>query len=314
MEAVSHLDVVYPKDYQDIFNADRRFKNQFPLTELNASASRQIRQQEKKYDWILNFHASPSSKRFVESIPSVQKLIHHHSRKGRNFGSDKRIVDLAKPMSAMERDLNVVRTLGWKASSPLPKVFVEEKSISWAEKCMSEVPRKQSNPRILFSPFASRGAKQWGLERYLRLAMLLHPNYEVVFNVQALELIPPYFLNRIKAFGYHVIETPKLWQLMGLLKQVHLVVGSDSGTKHLAVATGTKTLTLFGPESVGEWHGYDVGSHPYLQVPVSCRDQDKDNLGFEWCGVSNCPYSSHQCMLSITPEDVALQVRNLLNP
>src|SRR5690606_35295202 len=50
--------------------------------------------------------------------------------------------------------------------------------------------------------------------------------------------------------------------LASMLKASTLYLGNDSGPKHLAVAVGTPTITLFGPEDPFEWHPYPRESHP----------------------------------------------------
>jgi len=81
-------------------------------------------------------------------------------------------------------------------------------------------------------------------------------------------------------------------ELPGVLKNIRLVVTIDSGLKHLAVAAGVPTVTLFGPTNPDEWHmggEYDR----YLYTGVSCSP----------CRLKECPYDP-PCMTRITPEAV----------
>ena len=91
---------------------------------------------------------------------------------------------------------------------------------------------------------------------------------------------------------------------MQTISSARVFVGSDSGAKHIACALGVSTVTLFGPESIGEWHCYDETKNKAIQVMVGCRDNDPNPPAFSWCGVTVCPYASHACMALIDPEVV----------
>ena len=84
----------------------------------------------------------------------------------------------------------------------------------------------------------------------------------------------------------------RLDELPGVLGNVRLVVTIDSGLKHLAVAVGVPTVTLFGPTSPYEWHmggPYDR----YLSAGASCSP----------CRLKECPLDP-PCMSRIAPESV----------
>lgn len=99
---------------------------------------------------------------------------------------------------------------------------------------------------------------------------------------------------------------------MGLLPHADVYVGSDSGIKHLAVSLDVPTVTLFGPESVGEWHGYDRTRHIAMQNRVGCRIENAENPEFAWCGETTCPLASHACMRLFLVEDVLTNVVRLI--
>jgi hypothetical protein len=72
------------------------------------------------------------------------------------------------------------------------------------------------------------------------------------------------------------------------------------------------TVTLFGPESIGEWHFYPKDKHRTLQIPVLCRNEHPARPEYAWCGAATCPLGSHACMNLIHPEAVAKEVCSLL--
>ncbi len=54
--------------------------------------------------------------------------------------------------------------------------------------------------------------------------------------------------------------------LMAKLSQARLVLGSDTGVLHIAVALGTPTATIFGPNPVAKW-GHDYSPHIVIEAP-----------------------------------------------
>ncbi len=132
---------------------------------------------------------------------------------------------------------------------------------------------------------ASRPAKRWPLARYFQLASQLKGKARVGVVYDSPDAFggDTYFRNELAKVAT-LYPTPDLPSLMALLPQARCYVGSDSGVKHLAIALGVRTLTLFGPESVGEWHCYDPKIHPYIQYELKCRSNDSGTPEFAWCG------------------------------
>jgi ADP-heptose:LPS heptosyltransferase len=102
--------------------------------------------------------------------------------------------------------------------------------------------------------------------------------------------------------GEGVFLSPPLGlaELPGFLSNLSLLVTIDSGLKHLAVAVGLRTLTVFGPTSPDEWH---VGRNHdrILSLHLSCSP----------CRLLACPFGS-PCMAGITPASVMEQVEDML--
>lgn len=87
-------------------------------------------------------------------------------------------------------------------------------------------------------------------------------------------------------------------QLAALYSQCDLVLGSDSGPLHLAVAAGAKTVTLYGPvpaAKFGPWG--DPANNVVLQSPFSCAPCDR----LDW-PLQVLP--QHRCMAAIPPQQV----------
>ena len=90
-----------------------------------------------------------------------------------------------------------------------------------------------------------------------------------------------------------------LGQLAAVLERVALMVGSDSGPLHLAVALGTRVVGLYGPTN---WTRYGpfgspdaVRSHPIFCSPCYRPETGKP---------ATCRYGTVECMDKLEPEQV----------
>lgn len=93
---------------------------------------------------------------------------------------------------------------------------------------------------IAIHPFSGSPRKNWPLAHFQELAALLAP-HDVRFCRGPEEHLP----------GATYI--PDLYDLALWLSQARLYIGNDSGITHLAAATGTPTLALFGPTDPAIW-------------------------------------------------------------
>lgn len=155
--------------------------------------------------------------------------------------------------------------------------------------------------RVAIHPGAGAAVKQWPVEQWAAVADALHQatgagmiltggpgEAELTGGIAARTAAPPLDLAGQTSFG----------QLAAIYSQCDLVLGSDSGPLHLAVAAGAKTVHLYGPvpaAKFGPWG--DPGRNVVLNSPFSCAPCDR----LDW------PLSAlrlHGCIPAIRPADV----------
>jgi ADP-heptose:LPS heptosyltransferase len=92
-------------------------------------------------------------------------------------------------------------------------------------------------------------------------------------------------------------------QLAALLRAASCVVVGNTGPAHLAAAVGTPVVSLFAPVVPSQsWAPWRV---PYVLLgdqEASCRDSR----------ARECPVPGHPCLNSISPEEVVVAVRKLI--
>ncbi len=90
-----------------------------------------------------------------------------------------------------------------------------------------------------------------------------------------------------------------LGQLAAVLERVALMVGSDSGPLHLAVALGTRVVGLYGPTN---WKRYGPFGQPdaVRRHPIFCSPCYRPETGQP----ATCRYGTVECMEKLEPEQV----------
>lgn len=149
------------------------------------------------------------------------------------------------------------------------------------------------------NPGRTYPSKAWPSEHFVRLAteLVASGRSVVVMWGPGEEAVARDIAARA---GSGVVPAPplSLAELPGALRALSLLVTIDSGLKHLAVCTGTPTLSLFGSTDPREWHV--GGQHDgYLWRGFSCSP----------CRRSRCPFGA-PCM-GFEPEEVLAAIRHL---
>lgn len=300
----AEIHLLLPAAYTSLYEGDSRFQ-------AVLAVERELPRRD--YDLFLGFHASRRSQTLARRSGARTKVLHHHDRQGRRFGSDLPVPHAGRPMSAMERDLNVVRALGFRGPSPVSRLQLTTAAREVAQKSLRDLGWNGQAPLVFLHPGASRDSKRWGLERYRQvLDGLPAAAFPVVITESAREWERDRYLWQRIQEKARPLCTSSLPHLAACLERGTVFVGSDSGIKHLACAVDLPTVTLFGPESIGEWHGYSRERHPAIQKPVLCRTRDPELPAFAWCGYDRCPLSSHACLSQITPAEVLASLRPFL--
>ncbi|MEJ2721940.1 MAG: glycosyltransferase family 9 protein [bacterium] len=141
-------------------------------------------------------------------------------------------------------------------------------------------------------------AKAWVEENWTKLAGMLTAGGRtvIVFWGPGERTVAERIVER-SGGGVHLAPALALEAVPGALESLRLLVTIDSGLKHLAVAVGGPTVTLFGPTNPYEWHMGGVGDR-FLYEGVSCSP----------CRLKECPIGQ-PCMRQIVPERVLEEIR-----
>ena len=171
----------------------------------------------------------------------------------------------------------------------------------WAEDWLAGRGVEFSIPLVAIHPGAGAAVKQWPIDRWADSAgrLIAATGARLVLTGSSAER--PLTQALSAALAQPVLDAAgetSLGQLAALQERCALVLGSDCGPLHLAVAMRVPTVHLYGPVSpakFGPWG--DSDRHIVLTSGWSCAPCNRLDWRTETLG-------QHQCMAAITPDQV----------
>lgn len=205
---------------------------------------------------------------------------------------------------APEAALDVVRALGIEPRGLELTFRVAPAAAASIDRWLAD--SNHAGPLIACLPTGSWPAKTWLPERFAAAMDSLADEGTVLWlwgpgERDAVEAV------RARMRAPSVVAPPTGWQELGaLLARCALLVGNDSGPKHLAAAIGTPTVTVYGPTHPTTWHP-PAGPHRALLA---------DGLECLHCDANRCPLPGDRhlrCMRDVGAERLVAAARELLH-
>lgn len=163
--------------------------------------------------------------------------------------------------------------------------------------------------RVLIHPFAGWKAKEWNLNKFVKLAQELSKTYLVSFLLP-LNSLTQDIEEEIKNYQIDIIQTKSIEELITALKNCSLLVGNDSGPIHIASILGKATFTIYGPSNPSFTLPYG-SNHGYYQKRIKCSPIATENLCFTDGGRYGCP--AFECMNQLSVEEIYVSIKSFIS-
>lgn len=195
-----------------------------------------------------------------------------------------------------EKDYRSKQGLDLASTKNLPQFNLVEYS--------ERLPAELINQRfIVFAPESRWQSKNWPIEYWQSLIneLIQNPQFQDYKFVILGSSPNPFKIIENNKF-LNLSGKTSLKDLMGIVPNAELVIGSDSGIIHLASAYNVKTLGIYGstsPMRSGPWNG------EYLWLNLKCSP----------CHQRQCPLIGDRnlnCLLSIQVNDVLNKIKSIL--
>lgn len=210
--------------------------------------------QARHFDLAVCLHSSFRSALIGWMSGAEARSIRNHS--GPDWFCNLPALELKEPKSIIQRDFDAIRALGLKPKDEAPRLMLDSGHRAEAARIAKKAGLRKSRS-VLFFPHAGKPEKEWPLERFAALKAAVEKKGRKAAWVLAPGAEGP----------AGALRVPHLLTLAALCEFAGAAVGNDSGPRHIAAASGAKTLTFFGPEELREWHPYAGKRHLALKSP-----------------------------------------------
>lgn len=209
-----------------------------------------------------------------------------------------RIVKSPKtPVHAVDMFLNIVLSLGGEPARTEPYLARSPQADAWADRFLQERRVNRGELLIGINPGAFKQCKRWPEPRYAELSDMMVKEFGakvIIFQGPGEDKIAVRITNLMREKA--IVANTSIKELAALTRRCKLFVGNDTGPMHVAAASGTPVIALFGP------------ADPQRSRP---RGRDhiiiKKNLPCSPCSRIVC--KELNCMKAITVEEVVQAVR-----
>ena len=166
------------------------------------------------------------------------------------------------------------------------------------------LPDDGSRPWIAVGPGSKMPSKVWPYERYVTVLRRLIEDYDlwpIAFGGPSDRELDQRMVLELGR-GYVAAGALSVRESMAAMEKCVLYLGNDTGTMHMAAASGLRCVAVFSSrEYPGKWYPYGNG-HKILRTPVSC----------EGCMLEECIDEGMRCVLSISVDNVLEACYNVL--
>jgi ADP-heptose:LPS heptosyltransferase len=256
------------------------------------------------FDLVIDFFGNPRSAYFSFLSGAKHRVGYEHPFRRRFYNMV--IKNDETPKYAAQSRLGALKILGIENREVDLDFFIPDEARLFAKKFFEENKIGSKNLLISISPTSRRHFNRWALERYAQLADWLISQFDakiiLVWGPGEKGVVEKvkYFMKKDPLIFW---ETKNLFELGAILERCDLHIGNDNGTKHIAVAMGKPTITIYGPHSPISWTYPDFSRHKFVKKEVDCPDCEKIK--------HNCARLS--CLDLVTVEDVQKAFTELLS-
>ncbi len=250
-----------------------------------------------RYDWVIDNHGILKSGVCLLGVRGRRKIGFRKSPgiadEGNYFFTKERYIPLSIERHALERYLDLIHQLGVRVDHPELKFPVPEES----RKKIKTLLRQNglARPIVVIHPMAKWPSKQWPAENFSKfIDKLTEREIGVILSGsrqdrEDLEGIRKMVSHQSRVLNWAGRTT--LRELAALFSLADLVLTTDTGPMHLAVAVKAPLIALFGPTAPWRTGPYD-NPGAVFRKPLPCSP----------CFKKIC--DTMECMTSITVDEV----------
>lgn len=204
-----------------------------------------------------------------------------------------------------EVHLDVARVLEAQISEIKLELPVFEEDNAFVSNFLTQQGVSSNDLLIGFNPLSFRAYQRWPKERWISLGQQMIKKYRgkiIIIGQRSGQETINEIANAIDKKRVMIAAELTLKQLAVLMKRFNLFITNDGGPMHIAAATQTPLIALFGPGDIHKFSPYCSSNKCVIvRKKVNCRRP---------CHKIKC--NDRKCMELITVEDVIKAVEGIL--
>lgn len=291
-----YVPVIKYNPYIDEILAMKRIKKSFPFGFIKYIADRinlikKIRS--NNYNIVLDYIGLTSSA-IIACLSGAECTVGYAHHKGRGFLYKLKAEKDNIQKYTVEKKYDLLKPLGIKTKNKniALEFFYSEIERDFADKYFLDHELDKADMIVFLSPDSPRSKKRWFHDRYRVLCNALIKKYNAKVLIHYGPGEKKYSASIKDAIGKNAILLPGLGILeaASVLEKADIGIFNCGGMKHISVALGVPSVTIFGSSDPLNWHPPDANYALYLK-----NKHAPDDPGF-----------------GISPDDVLKKIEELL--
>ena len=253
------------------------------------------------FDLVISTHSGGLSSNLLRKIKTKYRINNYYRGRNKSYNLITQESDYYR--SAIERDLDCLRSLGLEPNSKKTEILLTDKETHWARDALKAKGLDPSKKTILIHPTAAVSIREWPLEKFNQLIRYLDQNK----NTQPIVICTEAEYARVKTLlndipDLVIFHNVTVRQMMAIVKECDLVIDNDSSPSHVATAFGIPTVVLFSQAIRAIFRPYNpVKDHHFVfYKDVDCRE----------CELTHC---IDRICLDFSPDEVFAQALEMLS-
>lgn len=229
-----------------------------------------------KYDVVYNLHGGTTATFLARASGATHRVGFGHYQYARlhnHVAPSPQEIWRRPTLHSVEQQLALIGWTGVPVTDrPATQLAVTERATRSIRERLAANKVDDGRPFVLIHPAAALDTKQWATENFARVAEeIAARDLTPIAIVSANE--KPVLASLIKQSATPLIgfDDLSLPEVTALAARARLFVGNDSGIAHIAAATGTPCVVVFGSSNVDHWRPWTTNQSEVVREEMPCQ-------------------------------------------
>jgi lipopolysaccharide heptosyltransferase III len=261
-----------------------------------------------KYDVVYNLHGGTTATFLTRATGAPYRVGFGHYQYARlhnQLAPSAQEIWQRQALHSVEQQLALIGWTGVPVTDrPASQLTVSPKAAKSVAEKLAASKISEGQPLALIHPAASLQTKQWATENFARVAEAVAERdlmpIAIVAPAERLVLESLRRQSATRIIGFADLSLP---EVTALASRALLFIGNDSGVAHMAAATGTPCVVVFGSSNVTHWRPWTMGQSEVVREELECQPCH---------GYFCAEFDQPQCILRVPVERVVGAIDRIL--